>query len=182
MPTVIMHPAVVLALGPAFARARIEPRLWAVGALCTVLPDLDSIGYFLGVPYGSFLGHRGFSHSLVFAAVVALALAPLCRRLSPRASAGAIVAFLFACTASHGLLDMLTDGGLGVALFSPVWSERLFFPVRPLVVSPLGVTRFLSGAGWPVLWSEVRWVLLPSVVAGAVLWYAGAKPRRELPP
>ncbi len=44
-----------------------HPRLWLVGAACTVVPDLDAIGFFLGVRYASLLGHRGLSHSLLFA-------------------------------------------------------------------------------------------------------------------
>jgi inner membrane protein len=175
MPTIVAHPAVLLVLGPAFARARIEPKLWWLGGACAVLPDFDGIGYFLGVPYEAAWGHRGMTHSLAFAAFVGLALAPLCRRWSPRASLPAIAAFLFLCTASHGLLDMLTDGGLGVALFAPFHSERWFFPWRPIAVSPLGLSQFLSGRGLAVLWSEARWVWLPAVVAGGLLWYAGRR-------
>lgn len=57
------------------------------------------------------------------------------RRAPRRLVIGALV---FAATASHALLDMLTDGGLGVALFVPVSNARLFFPVRPIAVSPIG--------------------------------------------
>nr|AYM52585.1 inner membrane protein [Aetherobacter sp.] len=166
MPSVISHPAVVLGLGPLFARAGITPRLWLVGAACTVAPDLDSIGFFLGVRYASLLGHRGLSHSLLFALTLALSLSPLCRRLSPRASLLAVVAFLFACTASHGMLDALTNGGLGVAFFSPLDEHRYFFPWRPIAVSPLSVSRFLAGRGLRVLASELKWVVLPSAVTG----------------
>ena len=179
MPTVLVHPVVALALAPAFRRHGLGPRLWALGAACTVAPDLDTIGYFLGVPYGSLLGHRGLSHSLAFALLLAIALVPLSRRLSP-ATPGPIAAlYLFLCTASHGLLDALTNGGLGVALLSPFIQERLFFPFRPIQVSPLGISRFLSGEAWPVLLSELTWVVLPSVVLGGVLWYAGGKHRQE---
>lgn len=179
MPTVLTHPAIVLVLAPAFAHAGIGPKLWLVGAACTIVPDLDTIGYFLGVPYGDLLGHRGLSHSLLFALALAVLLATPCRRLAPRASWRSVAAFLFLCTASHGLLDALTDGGLGIALFSPFDPGRHFFPFRPILVSPLGISRFLEGAGWPVLLSELRWVVLPSVVAGALLWYAGGKPRED---
>jgi inner membrane protein len=166
MPSVISHPAVVLALGPVFARVGVAPRLWLVGAVCTVVPDLDSIGFFRGVPYASLLGHRGLSHSLLFALALALILAPVCKRLSPMASSRTIVGFLFLCTASHGMLDALTSGGLGVAFFSPLAQHRYFFPWRPIAVSPLSVSRFLAGRGVHVLWSELRWVVLPSLVTG----------------
>ena len=51
----------------------------------------------------------------------------------------ATFAFLFLCTMSHALLDALTDGGLGVAFFSPFSNERYFFPWTPIRVS-----RFFS--------------------------------------
>ena len=168
MPSIISHPAVVLALGPIFARVGVAPRLWLVGAACTVVPDLDSIGFFGGVPYASLLGHRGLSHSLLFALALALILAPICRKLSPKASLLAITGFLFLCTASHGMLDALTNGGLGVAFFSPFTQYRYVFPWRPIAVSPLSVSRFLAGRGLHVLWSELRWVVLPSLATGIV--------------
>lgn len=36
---------------------------------CAVLPDIDSIGFALGIPYGSLFGHRGLTHSLLFALI-----------------------------------------------------------------------------------------------------------------
>jgi inner membrane protein len=36
------------------------------------LPDVDVVGLYLGVPYGSFFRHRGFSHSLCCALLVSL--------------------------------------------------------------------------------------------------------------
>src|SRR5437867_768054 len=109
MPSVISHPAVVLALGPAFARFGVTPRLCWVGAACTVIPDIDSIGYFLGVPYDSLFGHRGISHSLLFAFVLAMIAALVCRRLNPKVSFPIGACFCFLCAASHGLLDALTN-------------------------------------------------------------------------
>ena len=40
--------------------------LW-MGAICTIVPDFDVIGFAFGVSYGDVLGHRGFTHSLLFA-------------------------------------------------------------------------------------------------------------------
>src|SRR5688572_10480141 len=68
----------------------------------------------------------------------------------------------FACTASHGLLDAMTDGGRGIAFFSPFSNHRYFLPWRPIRVSPIG------GIDFGVLWSEVRWVWLPAMAVAAV--------------
>jgi inner membrane protein len=43
-------------------------RLCLVGAVCAALPDIDVIGFRFGIDYGALLGHRGFTHSLAFAA------------------------------------------------------------------------------------------------------------------
>lgn len=63
---------------------------------------------------------------------------------------------------SHGLLDAMTDGGRGIAFFSPFSNHRYFLPWRPIRVSPIG------GIDFGVLWSEVRWVWLPAMAVAAI--------------
>ena len=43
--------------------------------------------------------------------------------------------FFAAITASHGLFDAMTNGGLGVAFFAPLDNARYFLPWRPIPVS-----------------------------------------------
>jgi inner membrane protein len=83
-----------------------------------------------------------------------------------------LVSLLFLVTVSHGLLDAMTDGGLGVAFFSPFDSTRYFFPWRPISVSPVGVGQFFRGQGAAILASEMRYVWLPlaTVWAGVGVW------------
>jgi len=166
MASVLSHPAVPLALTAAFGARAIPPRLAAVGVLCSALPDVDAIGFWAGVPYGSLLGHRGLTHSLLFA-VVAAALASGLHRLL-RASPVAVFLFVFVSTASHGVIDAMTTGGLGVAFFSPFANARYFLPWRPIAVSPIGVTSFFSEWGRRVLVSELRYLWLPAAIVGAV--------------
>jgi inner membrane protein len=66
-------------------------------------------------------------------------------------------------SALHPILDMFTSGGLGIGLFIPFNNERLFFPDRPIKVSPIGLQSFFSGRGITVLKSELRIVILPSI-------------------
>jgi hypothetical protein len=85
-----------------------------------------------------------------------------------RSGAGALGAkrvwlFLFLAMASHGALDALTKGGLGVAFFAPFSPKRYFFPYRPLLVSPLSINQFLTSRGVAILVNEMRWVWAPSV-------------------
>lgn len=177
MPTVISHPAAALGLLPWFRRACGRPAVLGIGALLTVLPDLDVIGFRLGIPYGHMLGHRGLSHSLAFALVVGgLAALPVARawRLRP----GVLWLYFFLCLASHGLLDALTSGGLGIAFFAPFSGERFFFDFRPLRVSAIGLSNFLAGDWAGVLTSELRWVWLPALAFGATGLIAGRFARR----
>jgi inner membrane protein len=144
----------------------ISLRLLAVGIACSVLPDVDVIGFRAGIPYGAVLGHRGFTHSFVFAILVA---ALVCASSSSfRASRGTVFLFILVCIGSHGLLDALTTGGLGVAFFSPFSNHRYFLPWRVIEVSPIGIAPFFSRWGLRVLLSELQWVWAPSFVIGFV--------------
>ncbi len=176
MPSIITHVAVPLALWWAAGRGRVSPRLLAAGVVASVLPDADVAAFAFGIPYEAALGHRGASHSLVFAALMATLAALASRALhSGRWQAGT---FVFICAASHPLLDALTSGGLGVALLWPWDGTRYFAPWRPIRVSPFA-GDFFNARGLATLWSELRWVWLPLFV-GAGVWrmmHGGARTR-----
>src|SRR5262249_49465425 len=131
-------------------------------------PDLDAIGYRLGVPYDSVFGHRGITHSLSAAILLAILLGRVAAGTSGRPKLARAAIYLFLCTASHGLVDAMTNGGLGVAFLAPLSSQRYFLPWRPILVSPLGVSRFFSQHGIAILWSELVWVWVPCAVLGAI--------------
>jgi inner membrane protein len=126
-----------------------------------MLPDADVIGFAFGVRYADAIGHRGLSHSFFFAVVVGFIVATLYGEW--RRSRIWLAAYFALVTASHPLLDALTNGGLGVALFAPVSNERYFFPWRPIDVSPIGA-NFFSDRGVRVLVSELRWIWIPSAL------------------
>src|SRR5436190_877593 len=134
MPTIITHAAVPLALGIGLGNRTIPPRLLATGVLASMIPDLDVIGFSFGVPYGTALAHRGFTHSIAFAATLGLLGACFFRRW--QASFARAFAFLFVAMASHGLLDACTNGGSGIALLWPLTDGRYFAPWRVIEVSP----------------------------------------------
>jgi inner membrane protein len=70
------------------------------------------------------------------------------------------------------VLDAFTNGGLGVALLSPLDATRYFAPLRPIEVSPLNIASFLSARGAAVLANELWSVWLPFTLLGGVLWLA----------
>jgi inner membrane protein len=164
MPTVLSHPAVALGLRLGAGARAVPDRLLVLAAACSVVPDLDAVGFWLGVPYGHPLGHRGISHSILFA----LMLGWLASRWSEQLRASRFTAFVIvaASTASHGVLDALTSGGLGVAFFSPFSNARLFFPWRPIAVSPISVFGFFEARSVWVMASELLWIWLPAVTLG----------------
>ena len=161
MCSVLTHPVVPIALAPLLPQGALSPPLLLVGAACSVIPDLDVIGFKFGLGAHPLLGHRGLTHSIVFAAALgALLTYTLFRHSHP--APWVVFLFLFVSTLSHPLLDMLTNGGRGVALLAPFSHARYFFPWRPIEVSPISVRRFFSGRGVEIMRSELRWVWLPA--------------------
>ncbi|MCC2548639.1 metal-dependent hydrolase [Hymenobacter sp. BT175] len=167
MPTVFTH--AVVALGAArVLHARPQPRrLWLLTALCAILPDFDAVTFKLGIPYASMWGHRGFTHSVAFALLTGLVVAGIGWRQAPRSQWWQRAGWLALATLSHPLLDMLTNGGLGVALWAPLSAERYFFPVHPVRVSPIG-GGFFSARGVATMLSEFTWLWLPTALAVVV--------------
>ena len=159
-----------LALTVALGSDMVPPGLVALALVCAALPDVDAVGLWLGIPYDHPFGHRGFTHSLPFAA----ALAGVGCLFAPELGVVPWVAFvvLLVSAASHGLLDAMTNGGLGVALVSPFSHRRYFLPWRVIEVSPLTLPGLLSRRGLRVLASELRYVWVPCLavaLAGVAL-------------
>ena len=111
-----------------------------------MLPDVDVLGLVMGIPYDHMLGHRGITHSVVFAMMAGTVLPRvLISGLSCRTCRYWSLAVYFSLvTLSHGVLDASTAGGLGIAFFAPFDASRYFFPWRPLAVSPIGISQFFS--------------------------------------
>lgn len=166
MASCFSHPAVPLAIACWFPSLR-RPALLVAASLASAAPDLDALGYFAGIPYEAWYGHRGCTHSLAFGLLVAVLLGPwLARRTGvPKWHA---TAFLWAAWGSHGLVDMATNGGHGIALLWPFDLERLFWPWQPIQVAPLGIAAFFSAWGLEVLCSEALWLWLPAIAVGAL--------------
>ncbi len=143
-----------------------------------MLPDADAIAFVVGIPYGSMLGHRGITHSIAFCALSGLVAGMIAsvkphgqfRSVKPHGQFRGTVLILYftLVTLSHPLLDAMTNGGRGVALFAPLSDARYFAPWRPIEVSPIGI-RFFSERGLEVLASEIVWVWLPAVLIFVVV-------------
>jgi inner membrane protein len=164
MASAFTHAIAGLAIGTPFPRPEQPGRFWTFGAIAAAVPDLDVIGFRFGVPYDSVFGHRGFTHSLVFAAMLAsLAMLAFDGGTDGRGRRR-VWLYLFLATASHGVLDAMTSGGGGIAFFAPFVNDRYFFPWRPILVSPLSMRRFFTARGLAILSSEITWVWIPCAV------------------
>ena len=165
MPTIISHGIAAVAIGKVFTAKRLPMRFWVLSILCAMLPDIDVVGFAFGIRYSDMLGHRGLTHSLPFALVVGLVAAWITLQKAPQGTRTgfAFFVYFFIVTASHGLLDAMTNGGLGIAFFAPFSNVRYFLAWRPIEVSPLGLDVFFSSP-LPVLWSELKWIWVPSAL------------------
>jgi inner membrane protein len=165
MASAFTHVFAAASLGAVITPGRVVPRLLILGAACSVLPDLDVVGFRLGVSYGDLLGHRGLSHSLLFAFLTALIATKIFFSNSRFEGLRVrVVIYLFVVTASHGFFDAMTNGGLGVAFFSPFDPTRYFLPLQPVEVSPIGFRAFFTARSLGVLASELIWIVLPWAV------------------
>ena len=169
MASAFSHAVAALGIGACFYRPGTPKSVWMAAAICSVIPDLDVVGFRFGIRYGDFWGHRGFTHSLLFAAVVAIAVATVgFRRGAGEMGRFPLMAYLFLATASHGVLDAMTNGGLGVAFFSPFDNDRYFLPWRPIRVSPIALGRFFGPRGYAIIQNEVLWIWIPAGLLAAL--------------
>jgi inner membrane protein len=159
----LSHAVVAVALGKIYSARPLPWRFWGLSVLCSLLPDADVIGFALGIGYGNMLGHRGLSHSLLFAFCLGYGVVWCCFRERARFSRPwwSLVLYFTAVTASHGVLDAMTNGGLGIAFFAPLDPTRYFFAWRPVRVSPISVTAFFSQRGVRIVLSEMLYIWLP---------------------
>lgn len=125
----------------------------ALFACLAVVPDADVLGAMLGARDGGPLGHRGFTHSLLFAAALACVAAVFVRQRKARTAA-----FVFAALASHGILDAMTFDGGGVPLLWPLSDTWFLLPWAPFAAAPKGLS-FLSVYGGAVAFVEAACVL-----------------------
>jgi len=137
----------------------------AIGS--AILPDFDVIAFKFGIDYLHPLGHRGFTHSILFAVLWSILLSFLFGK--NRKIIFAIVLFL--STVSHGLLDAMTSGGEGVGFFIPFDNARYFFPFRGIKVSPIGIEKFFSEWGINVILSELKYIGIPCFIILITLYF-----------
>jgi inner membrane protein len=127
-----------------------------------ILPDLDYVGVVMGLEYTGHYGHRGYSHSALFALAIAGVAYMVARKWGTRPGFTALLAFL--AVISHGLLDSMTYRTRGVPFFWPLTEYRVTFGWRPIPPAPVGA-RFLSQRGLEVALVEMVYFLPLTLMA-----------------
>lgn len=148
-------------------------RVLFLGVVFSILPDIDVIAFKFGIPYESMWGHRGITHSILFAFILC-GLSTITVAKTKKEYLTFFV-FLFLATLSHSLLDAITTGGKGVAFLAPFDNTRYFFPWQVIKVSPIGVKNFFSDRGVAVLWSEFKWIGIPLLISLFILYTRKSK-------
>src|SRR4051794_24298521 len=106
MATLYTHSIVGLGIASIYARRRMPLLFWGLAAFLPIVPDFDC---FSSAYYGSPWGHRGCTHSLLFALWLSVLAASLTFRYF-RVSFWSLSALFLIIVATHGLLDALTWG------------------------------------------------------------------------
>lgn len=144
-------------------------RLLVAATLLAVLPDADAL-WRHWVTSNELLRHRGITHSLLFAALIGLAIALLFLKMKWTGdnSYWFLAGLLGLATASHGFFDAMTTGGQGVAFFAPLDNTRYFFAFRPIPVAPFSAAGLFTARGVNLLLWE--FALIWTFAIGAALW------------
>jgi len=165
MATDYSHAVVGLGLARLYAT---KPMPWAYWGLAAVLPIIPDLDVFSSAAYGTWLGHRGVTHSLVFALLLGVITAGVAFRYF-RVRWWSLSALFFVIIASHGLLDALTWGGEGIPFFWPLEGRYGNWGLLPLSDVPLDLPdpRYSRS-----IRSELLWVWLPTgLLVGLAMAY-----------
>jgi inner membrane protein len=125
-------------------------------------PDADALLVAAGSHYEGQFGHRGFSHSLLFALSAAVVTFFVARRWGTKPWFTAFLAFL--AVGSHGLMDSMTYRTRGIPFLWPFTEARFQLPWRPIPPAPFG-EHFFSRRGFDVMCIEMVYFLPLTLVA-----------------
>ena len=138
------HIAVGMASGRLFGDLSGRRRPWRealLGIALAWLPDVDVLWLALGAPDRGLLGHRGLTHTPLFALTAGALIGVWLwtRRRARPAIMGLLAALLIG---THGILDGIAQDGRGILFFWPLSAERFHLPWRPIPDAPLGLELF----------------------------------------
>ena len=164
-------------MGLASGRMRAERgRLWSTMMACSalaMLPDADTFLLLCGVADRGLAGHRGFTHTPLFALLVgAIAVAIGRARGWRRPPWTGFIATLL--VASHELLDAMAQDGRGMLFLWPLSMHRYHFPFRPIPDIPTGLQIFSRlGLRQLLIETALFFPLIADSLSWQALWRSG---------
>lgn len=167
MPMTTTHALLPVAVAVAVAKRPVPWKLVIAAAFAAAAPDVDGLfKHLAALPSTSIYSHRGATHSLFVALAAGMIAALFHKRLGVRPlTAGAAIA---AAMASHGLLDMMTDTGTGVAYLWPLSPVRLRAEWRPIHSAPVHMAHIFSQS-FARLGTDVWQLVLPMFAIALVV-------------
>jgi len=165
MASVFGHIASIIGIKKIFPDKDFGTKTLLLGSLCSIIPDIDVISENFGIigeDKYDFLAHRGFTHSILFGIIWSIIIIIVFHRKDVK-KYYVLGLFYFICTCSHGVLDSMTNGGVGISFFFPINTDRYFLPIRVIEVSPLGISSFFSEWGLEVLINEFKYIGIPAM-------------------
>lgn len=162
MASVFGHVVSAFGVGSLFPKKEMTPKVYLLGSVSAALPDIDVLSTYFGLSGLDMLGHRGITHSITAALIWALVIVFIFHKKDKKTNL--LLLYYFICTASHGLIDGMTNGGDGISYFAPFSSYRTHLPFELIQVSPLGMNAFFSEWGLKVIKSELIWIGIPSLL------------------
>ncbi len=123
----LTHIAIGACMGEAFAGKTVGRKAMLWGALAQSIPDVDFIAAFWLNTADNLLAHRGFTHSLFFAAVISPLLALAAEKLHRPHNISFLRWTFFFGAAIFGHLFMDAFNNYGVAWFEPFSHYRISF-------------------------------------------------------
>jgi len=144
MPSMISHAVVSVAAGVTFVPREGPNHFWSLALICSIIPDVDSIGFSIGIPYPHLFSHRGFFHSPFFGLLLGLFFVSVFFRGVELFSRGWFfyLLFSFLLTGSYPprCLDEWRFGSCSIVSFR---SDKVF--------SALETDRGFTNGGCPIL-------------------------------
>ena len=136
------------AVGEAVAGQKIGRKAPLIGAIFGTIPDFDIfLKYIIQQPVDQDLAHRGFSHSILFAVLIALIAIPIFKRIFKIQLTKQHIFFLcFLSIVTHPMLDIFTT-----------WGTQFLWPLENrialssiFVIDPLYTLPFLILTIWAI--------------------------------
>ena len=150
-------------------------RFILLSVLCQWLPDIDTLSYLFPIDQQYALGHRGFTHSGIFALALAFAVMMNFLSLTPTHPPSVVGAFYLVFshdTLPRAFLTPWLSPPLVSPFFWPFTAERYLFSWQPLMNIPIQFSELFGLAFWHAQWIECQFFgfLLTCLYLSHRLW------------